>query len=31
MVVVEIICEWHGWDDDQWRRSDLADVLFIDE
>ena len=31
MVAVEIICEWHGWDNEQWRRSDLADVLFIDE
>ena len=30
-VAVEIICEMHGWDYEQWRRSDLADFLFIDE
>ena len=30
-VAVEIICGMHGWDYEQWRRSDLADFLFIDE
>lgn len=30
-IAVEIICGMHGWDYEQWRRSDLADFLFIDE
>lgn len=31
MVAVEIICERHGWDYERWRRSDLADILFIED
>lgn len=30
-VAVEIICERHSWDYERWRRSDLADIFFIDE
>ncbi|MFL5626104.1 MAG: hypothetical protein ACJ788_10980 [Ktedonobacteraceae bacterium] len=30
-VAVEILCEMHGWDYEQWQRSNLVDFLFIDE